>query len=64
MHTKKAKEGFDLALLWAGRCSVIPGQQGSFICNLEKQKPSLWMSPPSTFFLQLNMLSMTQSVKE
>ena len=63
MHTSKAKQIMEFIhwFPWAGRCSAIPGKQGSIKCNcyLGRQTPSIWMSPPSWFFPQLYMLSMT-----
>lgn len=53
-HRRKAKQGI---------CSGVqpyPGQPGSIMCNgyLGRQMSSLWM-PPSSFFPQLYMLSVT-----
>ena len=59
-EAKQNKE-FIHSFPWAGRCSASPGKQGSITRNgdLGRETPSLPMSPPSFFFPQLYILSMT-----
>lgn len=55
MQSKRSKE-FIHHILWAGRCSPSPGEQGSFTHNGDLGRKALWIPPSSPFFPQLYML--------